>query len=227
LEVNLNPPRLRGFLRLAGCLSFRHYHKENRPLTERRIYAAYDDSGIFVYQAFTPEIVQAALEKGTFGCGFSLDRMTWIKPSFAWMLYRSGYATKPRQEAILKIKLSHEGFLAILRESVEATYNPHVYGSEESWQKLLKASKVRHQWDPERDLKLEKHPSGRRAIQIGISGWVVPKYINEWIIGLDEVTGLAHDIENAKKSKQHFPPLPEERVYPVDAELAQRLGITP
>ena len=155
-----------------------------------------------------------------------MNRMTWIKPSFAWMLYRSGYATKPRQEAILKIKLSHEGFLAILRESVEATYNPQVYGSEEAWQNLLKASKVRHQWDPERDLKLEKHPSERRAIQIGISGWVVAKYVNEWIIGLEDVTHLAHEIENAKKLKQNFPPVPEERIYPFDDELVQRLGIT-
>lgn len=201
-------------------------NEKDEPLIERRIYAAYDESGITVYQAFTPEIVRAALEKGTFGQGFSLDRMTWIKPSFAWMLYRSGYATKPNQEAILKIKLSHEGFLSILRESVEATYNPHVYASEEAWQKMLKASKVRHQWDPERGLNLEKHSSARRAIQIGISDWVVPKYVNEWIIGLEEVTSLAHEIENAKKSKGDFPPVPEERVYPVDSELVERLGIT-
>ncbi|HBB34945.1 MAG TPA: hypothetical protein DDZ80_20145 [Cyanobacteria bacterium UBA8803] len=31
---------------------------------------------------------------GNFGKGFSLHRMTWIKPSLGWMLYRSGYATK-------------------------------------------------------------------------------------------------------------------------------------
>jgi len=37
----------------------------------RQIYAAYDDVGIFVYQAFTPAIVSAALEKGTFGAGGS------------------------------------------------------------------------------------------------------------------------------------------------------------
>ncbi len=36
-------------------------------MSERHIYAAYDDAGIHVYQAFTPSIVQAALAKGTFG----------------------------------------------------------------------------------------------------------------------------------------------------------------
>lgn len=144
----------------------------------RQIFAAYDETGIFVYQAFRPETVQAALEKGTFGAGFNMQRMTWIKPSFAWMLYRSGYATKLRQEAILKIKLAHEGFLTILRESVETTYNPHIYESEKAWRSALNMSKVRHQWDPERYLTLGKHPE-RRAIQIGIRGWVVERYVNE------------------------------------------------
>lgn len=192
-------------------------------MTERRIYAAYDDAGIYVYQAFSPEIVQAALEKGTFGRGFNLDRMTWIKPSFAWILYRSGYATKHRQEAILKIKLTHEGFLSILRESVETSFNPQVYESEDAWSRALSASSVRHQWDPERYLTLGKHPT-RRAIQIGIRGWVVHNYVNEWIIGLEDVTALAHAVKNT--SGRDFSPVPDERVYPVDDDLVRRLGIT-
>jgi hypothetical protein len=195
-------------------------------MTERQIYAAYDDGGIYVYQAFTPETVRAALAKGTFGRGFSLDRMTWIKPSFGWMLYRSGYATKSRQEAILKIRLSHDGFLSILRESIETSYNPRVFDSEDSWRQALKQSPVRHQWDPERLLSGYKHPADRRAIQIGIDDWVVQKYVNEWIIGLEEVTQLAHAIKQAKDDRTPFPPVPEERVYPVDDELKRRLGIT-
>lgn len=191
---------------------------------ERQIYAHYDNEGVTVYQAFAPHIVANALEKGTFGAGFNMDRMTWIKPSFAWMLYRSGYATKTRQEAILKIKLSHEGFLAILNESVETTYNPRVYASEDEWRLTLRKSKVRHQWDPERNLKLGK--INRRAIQLGIRGWVVHKYVNEWIIGLEEVTDLAHEIhEVAKNKRSNFPPVPDERVYPVSDALVKRLGI--
>jgi hypothetical protein len=42
----------------------------------RQIMAAYDDEGIYVYQAFKPSTVKSALTKGTFGDGFSLDRMT-------------------------------------------------------------------------------------------------------------------------------------------------------
>lgn len=191
----------------------------------RQIYAAYDETGVYVYQAFRPETVQAALKKGTFGAGFNMERMTWIKPSFAWMLYRSGYATKLRQEAILKIKLAHEGFLTILRESVETAYNPHIYEDEAAWRSALHNSTVRHQWDPERYLNLGKHPE-RRAIQIGIQGWVVERYVNEWIIGLEEVTALAHAVKNAKEKNHLFPLAPEERLYPVDANLEQQLGIT-
>lgn len=192
---------------------------------ERQIYAYYDDEGVIVYQAFKPAIVNAALEDGTFGAGFNMERMTWIKPSFAWMLYRSGYASKTRQEAILKIKLTHDGFREILSHSVETTHNPHIYKDEDDWRRTLKKSPVRHQWDPERNLKLGK--LDRRAIQIGIRGWVVRKYVNEWIIGLENVTKLAHEIHTAVKNKRtELPPVPEERVYSVDEILQHRLGIS-
>jgi hypothetical protein len=187
------------------------------------IYADYDDEGIYVYQAFKPSTVAAALERGTFGKGFSLDRMTWIKPSFGWMLYRSGYATKSRQEAILKIKLTHEGFLAILRQSVKTTYAPDLYASVDEWKRALNASDVRHQWDPER--ALEGHRLDRRAIQIGIRGETVRRYVHEWIIGLEGVTTLAHAVKAAVDAGDVMPAVPEERVYEVDAELGRRLGI--
>ncbi|MBN1430327.1 MAG: DUF4291 domain-containing protein [Anaerolineae bacterium] len=190
----------------------------------KQIYAAYDTEGIYVYQAFKPSIVQAALEKGTFGQGFSLDRMTWIKPSFGWMLYRSGYATKSRQEAILKIKLTHEGFLAILGKSVKTTYPPDLYASIDEWKRALNASDVRHQWDPERALK--GHKLDRRAIQIGMRGQTVRRYVHEWIISLEEVTNLAHAVKAAVDVGQSMPVVPEERAYDVDEELGRRLGVT-
>jgi hypothetical protein len=192
----------------------------------RKIYADYDEKGIYVYQAFTPSTVAAALAKGTFGKGFNLERMTWIKPSFGWMLYRSGYATKIRQEAILKIKLTHEGFLAILRQSVETVCNSSVYDSADDWRLALKRSDVRHQWDPERYLSGVKHPT-QRAIQIGIQGQTVLNYVNEWIIGLEDVTELAHAIHQAKASKRNdFPGAPIERLYTVDDALCRQLGIS-
>ena len=188
----------------------------------KRIIASYDDKGVYVYQAFTPSIVQSALEHGTFDKGFSLDRMTWIKPSFGWMLYRSGYASKHGQEAILKIKLLHSGFLDILRQSVETSFQPF-FESETAWSSALAKSDVRHQWDPDRAVSGQR--LDRRAIQIGIRGKTVQRYVHDWIIGLEDVTDLARDIQKAIKLRNTLPEVPHEDEYKVDHELSPRLGI--
>lgn len=191
----------------------------------RNVFASYDEQGIWVYQAFKPSIVESALLRGTLDKGFSLDRMTWIKPSFGWMLYRSGYASKHRQEAILKIKISHEGFREILSQSVETSFNPDLYESENHWRLALDHSEVRHQWDPDRSLIGERLE--RRAIQIGIRGETVQKYVRTWIIGLEEVTELAKRIGQAVREKRkETPEVPAEIEYTVSRELQQRLGIT-
>jgi hypothetical protein len=187
------------------------------------ILASYDGEGIWVYQAFKPSIVEAALRKGTFDRGFGLDRMTWIKPSFGWMLYRSGYASKHRQEAILKIKLAHDGFRQILGQSIETSFNPKIYESQHAWTAALGKSDVRHQWDPDRAITGEK--LDRRAIQIGIEGETVKKYVNEWIVKLEEVTDLARAIALAvEQKKRPLPVVPTEVEYAVDEELQRRLG---
>jgi hypothetical protein len=50
-----------------------------------------------VYQAYSPHIAHAAIAAGTFVTPFKQGRMTWIKPSFLWMMYRSGwYAGRPQ-----------------------------------------------------------------------------------------------------------------------------------
>lgn len=189
----------------------------------RQILAQFDEQGIWVYQAFKPSIVRAALEKGTFGAGFSLERMTWIKPSFGWMLYRSGYATKSRQEAIAKVKLSHDGFRQILGQAVLTTYDPALHETEWDWHRALDASDVRVQWDPDRSLKLGRLE--RRAIQIGLRGAIVRRYVEDWIIGLEEVTELAQAVRKAVEAKTDLPSVPEERLYAVDAVTTKRLGM--
>lgn len=69
------------------------------------IRAVYDDKTIRIYQAYNNRIADEAIKNGTFGSSFNRNRMTWIKPSFLWMMYRSGWATKENQERILAIKL--------------------------------------------------------------------------------------------------------------------------
>ena len=71
--------------------------------------AEWDTEGVYFYQAYNNTIADYALvHQQLGGPNFNLTRMTWIKPSFAWVLYRSGYAKKHNQERILKIKLSHQ-----------------------------------------------------------------------------------------------------------------------
>ena len=195
---------------------------ESTLLNPRQILAHYDDEGVFVYQAFKPTIVQHALEAGTFSKGFNMERMTWIKPSFGWMLYRSGYASKRRQEAIVRIKICHEGFLQILEQAILTSYEPTLHETEREWKRELNHSDVRVQWDPDRSLRL--HKLEHRAIQIGIRGKTVHHYVHDWIIGLEEVTQLARELKDAVKSKStRLPEVPEETVYDVPDHIAARL----
>jgi hypothetical protein len=181
--------------------------------------AAFDDDTVTVYQAYAPAIADEALRLGTFGPAFSLGRMTWIKPSFGWMLYRSGYGRKPGQERVLRISISHEGFRAALAGAVPSSFQRHLYPERDAWAAALRASPVRYQWDPDRDLRLVAQP--RRAIQLGIAGPFVRRYVGEWIRRVEDVTALAHAIEAGAQ-----PPVPAERPYPLDPATLRTLGCT-
>lgn len=190
---------------------------------DREIRAAYDDEGLFVYQAYRPQIANHAAAHGRFGDGFKLDRMTWIKPSFGWMLYRCGYGFKPGQEVVLRIKISHEGWNEALSRAVLSTHDQRVHGEKAFFQRALKASECRVQWDPDRTLALAR--MDRRAIQVGLRGALVPRYVNEWTIEIVDVTELAHAVKQAVDSGRDLPEVPEERVYEVSADIRQRLGM--
>ena len=153
---------------------------------ERNIYAVFDDKTIRVYQAYNNEIADEALKLGKFGSKFSFNRMTWIKPSFLWMMCRSGWASKQGQERILAIDLKREGFDEIVKNAVLSSFREVSDLSKEEWKEKLENSEVRCQWDPDRDIY--GNPIGRRAIQLGIKGETVKKYVNEWIVNITDIT---------------------------------------
>ncbi|MDB5288908.1 MAG: hypothetical protein JWL69_149 [Phycisphaerales bacterium] len=68
------------------------------PATPNEIRADYDRQTIVVYQAYRPQIAEAALAAGKFVPPFSFGRMTWIKPSFLWLmeLVQSGNERKAK-----------------------------------------------------------------------------------------------------------------------------------
>jgi len=166
-------------------------------MSTQQIRARYNDKTIRVYQAYSSEIALPALERGRFVPPFKLERMTWIKPSFNWMMYRSGYGSKPGQEMILGIDLAREGFDWALEHAVLSHYVPELHGSSENWKKQVCASSVRVQWDPERDCRIGQIP-GVRSLQMGLSGEAVRLFVNEWTVALEDVTPVAHALAKAR-----------------------------
>ncbi len=155
---------------------------------------------------------------GTFVAPFKRDRMTWIKPSFFWMMYRSGWATKLGQERVLAVRMSRVGFDRALELASLSHFEADVHGTHEAWRRAKEASPVCVQWDPERDADLQ--PLSWRAIQIGLGPRVVDAYVDEWILRIDNVTDVARRAEAGDLSA-----VPVERPYPVSAAVAARLGM--
>lgn len=161
------------------------------PQSGRHILAQYDADTVVVYQAYCPQIGRFALDHGYFGGPFSLSRMSWIKPNFLWMMFRSGWATKENQEVVLAVSLRREAFDRLLADAVPSVFDPALYASEEAWKQTLAASDVRLQWDPDHD------PAGdgvtRRALQLGLRGQSLARYARDWIVGIEDVTDFVRE----------------------------------
>jgi len=157
--------------------------------------AQYDDEKVIVYQSYRKSIGEFAVKNQFFGGGFSLERMTWIKPNFLWMMYRNGWGTKENQEFVLTIHLKMDAFKKYLANAVYSSYNESMEISREEWENAVKESSVRLQWDPDHDpfgKKLE-----RRAIQIGLRNEFAQSFSKEDII-------LIEDISDFVKEQYHF-----------------------
>jgi hypothetical protein len=183
------------------------------PKTGNHILAQFEDNSIVVYQAYRPAIGNFAATQGYFGGEFSFERMSWIKPNFLWMMYRSGWGTKVNQEITLAMRLKRSAFDDILAQAVYSTFVPEIYTNELDWKKAVRVSNVRLQWDP------DHCPSGgklaRRAIQLGLRGDVLKAYAKEWIIDIEDIS------EFVQQQRQNILPgyaqliTPRETVYPV------------
>jgi Domain of unknown function (DUF4291) len=193
----------------------------------RQIRAAHDADTLVVYQAFRPAIADAALRAGRFVPPFSFDRMTWIKPSFTWMMHRSSWATAPGQERVLAIRMHRDGFAAALSLACLSSFHPDAHDSRDSWRQQLRLSEVRVQWDPERSWTLEPLPF--RTIQVGLRGRAVTRYVDSWIDDIDDVTERAHAARDLVRigdigAARALSPVEDELVVP--AQIRHRLAMT-
>lgn len=201
-------------------LAFERYEDQNAiwPATGKHILAQFDDETVVVYQAYKPSIGAYAAKHGKFGGGFSFSRMTWIKPNFLWMMYRSGWGTKTDQETTLAIRLTRAGFEEILSRAVMSSFGASGTTSREDWQREVEASDVRLQWDP--DHGPSGDPLELRAIQLGLRGETLKRFNAKSIVGIEDISAF---VASSRGVSRDALVTPRERVYPLSAALRDRL----
>jgi hypothetical protein len=188
----------------------------------RAVRADFDEETIVVYQAYPAAIALPAVAAQRFVAPFSRERMTWIKPSFLWMMYRCGWATKPGQERVLAVRLTRPGFEEALASACLSHFDADVHPSHDAWQQRLSGSPVRVQWDPERDAASDPLPW--RSLQVGLGREVVPAYVDSWVVGLEDMTDRVHRLRDLPPADRTD--LPVERPYPLRRDVAAAIGAT-
>lgn len=183
------------------------------PQEGQHILAHYNDTSVVVYQAYRPSIGRYAIEHGHFGGpDFSFGRMSWVKPNFLWMMYRSGWGTKEGQEITLGLRLRRAFFETLLDAAVPSSFDPERYATPAEWQDAVAQSEVRLQWDP------DHAPSGarlpRRAIQLGLRGNLLRAFATTELLEVIDMTGFV--AEQRAHAQDTHPSLltPVENVYP-------------
>ncbi|MEW2412413.1 DUF4291 domain-containing protein [Streptomyces sp. NPDC046866] len=173
------------------------------PLYEIR--AAYDARTITVYQAYAPAVAEPALAAGRFVPPFSFGRMTWIKPSFLWLMHRSNWARKAGQERVLAVRITREGWEEALSQGVSTTSAPDA----------VAAAAVHVQWDPERSLR--GAALNHYSIQVGIGRGLIRTFAEDWVVELTDLTARARrigELVQSGRAAQAQRLLPPERPYP-------------
>jgi hypothetical protein len=194
--------------------------------TPNEIRADFDATTIVVYQAYSAAIAQPALEAQRFVAPFSFTRMTWIKPSFLWLMERSNWGQKSGQEHILAVRITRAGWEEALSLGVLTHPEPKIYRDATLWKTQFDQAQVHIQWDPERTLRGASLEAG--SIQVGISRHLIERYVGEWVTGITDYTPRVRKMQallKYGKAEQAKKLLPSEKVYPVPEAIAARLGM--
>lgn len=151
------------------------------------IRANYDADTITMYQAYSKNIALPAIKNQKFVSPFSFNRMTWIKPSFLWLMHRSNWGRKSNQDYILAVHITRTGWEEALSLGVLTSYEPSVHNNVTEWRKEFDKALVHIQWDPERslkgaDLQIE-------SIQVGLSRHIIRNFVDDWMALLNENCG--------------------------------------
>lgn len=196
------------------------------PSSGRHILASFDEETILVYQAYSPAIGLFAARHGYFGGEFSYSRMSWIKPNFLWMMYRSNWGQSRGQEVVMAIRLRRAFFDSILDLAVPSSFISELFATEDAWKSAVAQSDVRLQWDP------DHFPNGgkeeRRAIQLGLRGATLESYGKRGIVEIVDMSEfVATQRANAVCERIENLMTPLERPYRPNEYIAGRIGLGP
>jgi len=194
------------------------------PPEGQHILAQYDADSIIVYQAYRPSIGKYAIAKGAFGGDFSYSRMSWIKPNFLWMMFRSGWGTKEGQEITLALRLRRTFFDGILAKAVASSFDHSAYSTHDEWKLAVERSEVRLQWDPDHDPNGKPLP--RRAIQLGLRGSMLEGFGKRELLEVIDMTGFVAAQRDKLSTGWVELRTPVERTYiPNDPSIARCLRL--
>ncbi len=190
----------------------------------KEVFASYNRKYIRIYQAYNPSIANEAVKLQNFGNNFNVKRMTWIKSSFLWLMYRSNWGTKKNQECILAIDVHRDFFDRMLEKAILTSPDSIMFDGNE-WEKRFKNTDVYCQWDSDRSLG--GNPLNRAAIQIGIKGEAISDFLDNGIYKIEDLTPTVRKWnERRKKRKLSIFELPAEKIYPVsDSKIRSRLDM--
>jgi len=192
----------------------------------QEIRAEFDNETITVYQAYNKQIALPAIKNNKFEKPFSFNRMTWIKPSFLWLMERSNWGNKSNQDYILGIKIKREYWDNALSLGILTDPDKEIYTSGYEWEKQFKVAKIHIQWDPESTLKGGK--LRERTIKVGISRFLIEEYNNDWIDKIVDLTPLVKKMDVLRKAGKYDQVkrlLPKEKVYSLNKDIELRIGI--
>ncbi len=192
-----------------------------------QIRADYDADSIVIYQAYQTAIAAPAIEQQKFVLPFSLERMTWIKPSFLWLMHRSNWGQKNGQENILAVRIKRSGWNKALALGVLTHPEPSIYVDANEWDTDFEKAHVHIQWDTERSLR--GAALNCYSIQVGITRHLIQEYVDDWVLKIENITALVQKIRTlikTGKQKNIKQLLPRERVYPIDARIGKNIMIS-
>lgn len=144
------------------------------------------------------------------------------------MMYRSGYSYKDENQSnILALRLKREVFEKLLMESVESDDRENLKSD---------GTQVRVQWDPERDVRIQKlNADGKiRSIQIGIGGVWKEYWLRNGIVCIEDVTEKARELKRVLDEEPNVTEeellsrglIPQEIVYNLPEKVAEVVRCT-